>query len=119
LHSTPGRAGRCAMIVCALCNGFAGQHFDGCPSKEDELALIRSITDPLVARIEALEAKMRDTIPSPPIGDSHSGAIVVPRGSSRPPAVELCYGCRMFECVCFADLPSRAPTDGSDGEGGP
>jgi hypothetical protein len=95
-------------------------------------ALIKEATDPLVARIEELERRLDppDTIPAP--GElcatcgcsprwceckSHSGAVVVPRGSSRAPDLRECRACGMVACVC----PHRveAPTDGSNGEGGP
>lgn len=74
-----------------------------------------------IVREEILAAsRASDTLPCPPPGDSHSGAIVVPRGSSRPPAMrrdDACGACGMICCVC----PHRFgyPADGSDGEGGP
>lgn len=49
--------------------------------------------------------EQRDTIPASPVGDSHSGAVVVPRGSSNPPPMvtdlsQVCPRCDMFACVC-------------------
>lgn len=96
---------------------------------------------------DALHANLfeehRDTIPAP-VGDSHSGAVVVPRGSSNPPGnltlVEVrsgkpgvagvaladsivaipgaCPACRMLSCVCAVLMYPTVPTDGSNGEGG-
>lgn len=65
-------------------------------------------------------SRASDTLPCPPPGDSHSGAIVVPRGSSRPPAMrrdDVCDTCGMICCVCPHCF--GYPTDGGDGEGGP
>lgn len=62
-------------------------------------------------QIDALLA--RDTIPAPS-GDSHSGAIVVPRGSSNPPPPvtdlsQVCQKCDMFACVCGIPHAGRYP----------
>jgi hypothetical protein len=57
---------------------------------------IREIAREEISRALA-ECDGRDTIPAP-VGDSHSGAIVVPRGSSNPPE---CPNCEMVACICF------------------
>ncbi len=98
----------------------------------EAVALVREIVREEIAKAFA-DRDARDTIPSP-VGDSHSGAIVVPRGSSTPPryltdciVTELgvlaltdsvvdvpgaCVHCRMLACVCLLT------TDGGNGEGG-
>lgn len=74
--------------------------------------LIRAEVEPLrvefEARLAALEsAARRDTVPAPS-PDSWSGASVVPRGSSRPPA-QGCTECEMLACVCSLRLAPLGP----------
>lgn len=112
------------LTVCTCCFG-AALHQWNCPSNPDSpfarskraadaftmqledrakatiLELIRKETAPLVARVSELELLLtrdRDTQPAPS-PDSWSGAHVVPRGSSRPPAPG-CAACGMLACVC-------------------
>ncbi len=104
------------------------------PTEERRRVLLEigSYVEALIAHELLKLNEKRDTIPSPPIGDSHSGAIVVPRGSSKPPHPGDCVACQdsgigcdlhgwvcckhcgMVACVCVG-----FPTDGSNGEGGP
>lgn len=74
--------------------------------------LIRAEVEPIrvefEARLAALEsAARRDTVPAPS-PDSWSGASVVPRGSSRPPA-QGCTECEMLACVCSLRLAPLGP----------
>ena len=102
------------MVDCASCDCTGKGHEISCPYHPMRYTdpLGRTVIMELDTRAEKrireivreeiamalAELNQRDTIPAP-VGDSHSGAIVVPRGSSSPPP-SVCGACQMLACVC-------------------
>lgn len=141
------------------CGGTDLQHFEDCFTHqakrytdqfryELETRAEESIRE--IVREEILAAlRKADTLPCPPPGDSYSGAVVVPRGSSNPPPMLRDGRCDACGTICYVcphqfGYPSPVatggngapgnyvdgvglvggggagyPTDGSNGEGGP